>query len=81
VDSSRYEIRVRGRLGRGTLERFPGFEAEAKPAQTVLRGAVRDQAALHGLLDQLESLGLELLEVRRVPAGARPSANGDRAPG
>jgi hypothetical protein len=34
---------------------------------TLLRGDVPDQAALHGVLAQIEALGLELLEVRRVP--------------
>jgi hypothetical protein len=33
----------------------------------VLSGPVEDQAALHGLLRRIESLGLELLEVRRFP--------------
>jgi hypothetical protein len=33
---------------------------------TLLRGAVADQAALHGVLAQIEALGLELLEVRRL---------------
>ena len=32
----------------------------------MLRG-VADQAALHGVLAQIEALGLELLEVRRLP--------------
>jgi len=31
-----------------------------------LKGCVRDQAGLHGVLAQIEALGLELLEVRRV---------------
>ena len=31
-----------------------------------LCGPLRDQSALHGLLAQIEALGLELLEVRRV---------------
>ena len=44
---------------------------EVEPVETVLRGPVQDQAALHGLLEQIESLGLELVEVRRVE-GARP---------
>lgn len=39
---------------------------EVEPVETVLRGPVRDQAALHGILEQIESLGLELVEVRRV---------------
>jgi hypothetical protein len=32
----------------------------------VLTGPLADQAALYGLLAQLEALGLELLEVRRT---------------
>jgi hypothetical protein len=34
---------------------------------TVLSGTIADQAALYGVLAQLEALGLELIEVRRVP--------------
>ena len=37
------------------------------PAETVLTGVVPDQAALLGLLGWLQSLGLEVVEVRRVP--------------
>jgi len=35
----------------------------------VLHGVLPDQAALHGVLAQIEALGLELLEVRRLPPG------------
>ncbi|HEX6763052.1 MAG TPA: hypothetical protein VF094_09645 [Gaiellaceae bacterium] len=38
--------------------------AEVRPVETVLRGEVVDQAALHGMLDHVQSLGLELIEVR-----------------
>jgi hypothetical protein len=62
----RYEIRVRGRMGENTAARFEGFKMEVEPVETVLRGPVKDQSALHGILEQIESLGLELLEVRRV---------------
>jgi len=66
VGSSRYEIRVRGRLGEKVAARFEGFDMEVEPVETVLRGPVLDQAALHGILGQIEALGLELVEVRRV---------------
>ena len=41
--------------------------------QTVLTGVVPDQAALLGLLGWLQSLGLEVVEVRRVPGGGGDS--------
>jgi hypothetical protein len=50
-------------------ETFEDFSAALKPAETVMRGPVRDQAELHGLLDRIQSLGLELIEVRRLPPG------------
>jgi len=34
----------------------------------VLAGALPDQAALHGVLSEIEALGLELLEIRRLPS-------------
>jgi hypothetical protein len=61
-----YEIRIRGRVGKHIVETL-GLDAEVEPVETVLHGPVADQAALHGLLDRLQALGLELVEVRRLP--------------
>jgi hypothetical protein len=61
----RYEIRIRGRLGRTMLAAFPALRAQAVGEDTVLTGTLADQAALFGVLAQIEALGLELLEVRR----------------
>jgi len=66
VKPSRYEFRVRGRLGERLLSSFEGFDAEVQPVETILRGSIADQAALHGVLEQIEALGLELVEVRQV---------------
>jgi hypothetical protein len=66
----RYEIRVRGHLGATTRRAFPDLHAEIQGGDTLLRGAVPDQAALHGVLSQIEALGLDLLELRRLPRGA-----------
>jgi hypothetical protein len=60
-----YEIRVRGVLGTTLRGAFPGLRARADRGDTVLRGWLPDQAALHGVLAQIESLNLELIEVRR----------------
>jgi hypothetical protein len=66
VASSGYQIRVKGRLSDTMTGAFEDFTASVKPAETTLRGEIRDQAELHGLLDRLQSLGLELIEVKRL---------------
>ena len=62
-----YEIRIRGHLGQTVLRELAELQAETDGEDTVLEGPLRDQAALHGVLAQIEARGLELLEVRRVP--------------
>jgi hypothetical protein len=65
--SYRYRICVRGRLGETILSAFPALQAQASGGDIVLTGPLPDRAALYGVLAQLEALGLELLEVRRLP--------------
>jgi hypothetical protein len=62
-----YEIRIKGRLSDSLLAAFEGLTASVEPAETVLHGPLQNQAALHRLLDRIQSLGLELVEVRRLP--------------
>ena len=62
---ARYEIRIRGILGRTVAGAFPGLLARENRGETVLTGRLPDQAALHGVLAQIEALGLELIEIRR----------------
>ena len=66
ANPARYEIRVRGHFSETLLGAFPGLHGEARGADTVLAGDLPDQAALYGVLAQIEMLGLELLEVRRA---------------
>jgi hypothetical protein len=61
----RYEFFIRGRLSETLLTAFPTLHAEARSGATVLAGELPDQAALYGVLAEIEALGLELLEVRR----------------
>jgi len=75
-----YQIRVRGHLGPAMRRAFPALHAETRGQDTLLQG-VADQAALHGVLARIEALGLELLEVRRLPAmSARPAGKLNAAP-
>jgi hypothetical protein len=60
------EFRIRGRLGRSLLGAFPSLRPEVDGSETVLTGPLPDQAAVHGVLAQIEALGLELLAFRRV---------------
>ena len=66
-----YEFRIRGHLGATALRAFPALRAETQGRDTLLRGAVADQAALHGVLTQVEALGLELLELRQITTHER----------
>jgi hypothetical protein len=61
-----YEIKVRGRLSAAVLGEFDGLTATPSASDTLLGGAIRDQAALYGVLERVEALGLELLDVRRA---------------
>lgn len=65
LQSPGYEIRVRGILGDRLLTAFPNLLAVTDHGDTLLLGHLPDQSALHGVLGQIESLGLELVEVRR----------------
>ena len=61
-----FEVHVRGELPEAALDELDYLTATVVPAETVLTGVVPDQAALLGLLGWLQSLGLEVTEVRRV---------------
>jgi hypothetical protein len=75
-----YEIRIRGRLSDSLLAAFEGLTATVEPVETVLHGPVQDQSSLHGLLDRIQSLGLELVEIRRLPASADEGPAGPELP-
>jgi len=65
-----YEIRITGRLSDSVLAGFEGLRTTVQPVERVLYGPVQDQAALYRLLDRIQSLGLELVEIRQLPASA-----------
>ena len=61
-----YEIRVAGVLDGRWAAWFDGLQVSGQGDQTVIRGLVADQAALHGLLTRVRDLGLCLISVRRL---------------
>ena len=58
-----YRIVVRGELTQRYVLAFEGMTLAAGDGQTVITGPVVDQAHLHGLLDRVGDLGLELVSV------------------
>ncbi len=64
----RYLITVAGALGGTGREVFADFAIETNGAKTVLSGDL-DDAALYGTLNRVQLLGLELLELVRMPDG------------
>ena len=65
--SGRYEIRVKGHLESRWAARFDGMTlTNEDDGTTAIRGAVIDQAALHGVLQKLHDIGVPLLAVTQL---------------
>jgi hypothetical protein len=65
-----YRIVVQGALSEMSRRRFAGMTIESDPAdadrpRTILRGQVRDQAELRGVLDALYGLHLTVIKVEQ----------------
>jgi len=69
---SRYLIRVNGHLSDELSASLRGLDSLHQPAQTLLVGDLADQAALTGILDRLDLLGVQIHEVLLVPDGVEP---------
>lgn len=69
---SLYSIRIRGHIGATIRAAFPEMVLELRGPDCLLTGAVSDRAALFGVLAEIDSLSLELVEIRRL-AGALDS--------
>ena len=62
-----YRIVVRSELSERYAAAFEEMEMETKGGQTVLTGGVVDQVQLHGIIDRIGDLGLELVSVQSLP--------------
>ncbi len=61
-----YRIVVRGELDDRFAYLFNDMRLERHEGTTVLEGPVRDRAQLHGFIDRIQELGLELLNVEQI---------------
>jgi hypothetical protein len=73
IDASQamvYQIRIKGHLGSGWTDWFEGLTITLEDnGDTLLTGAVVDQAALHGLLKKVRDVGMPLLSVICIEPG------------
>lgn len=77
--AANYEIRVKGRVSDSLLSAFEGLAVTTEPVETIVYGPLAGQEAVHQLLIRLESIGLEVVEFRRLPGetgdpGAAPAS-------
>jgi hypothetical protein len=68
-----YEIRVKGRLDQYWATWFEGLTLAYEADTTVLRGALADEAALHGVLSKVGNLNLQLLSVNTLETSSAAS--------
>ncbi len=62
-----YEIRLEGLIDGRWAEWFGGMTITyLNNLETILTGEIQDQSALHGVLERIRDLGLNLISVRRV---------------
>jgi hypothetical protein len=66
MQPTRYRIVVAGELSRRFAPAFDGMTVQCAGGETAITGVVVDQSQLHGLLDRVGDLGLELVSVNAV---------------
>ena len=57
------EIKVEGHLDKKWMDWFVGMVISYEDANTILSGNIKDEAHLHGILNQIRDLNLKLISV------------------
>jgi hypothetical protein len=70
VPGRRYEFRISGSLSEPARSAFRGMEVADVPAETVI-SAVVDADGVQEVLALIQSLGLEVVSVRRAAGGRK----------
>jgi hypothetical protein len=63
----RYEFRIIGRLSERARCAFGGMDVDEVPAETVISGEVAEDGGVQEMLALIQSMGLEVVSVRRTP--------------
>ena len=66
MSTHHYEIRVVGSIGPAAQEAFSDMGMDVEPVSTVLSSTL-NQRGLHAILNKIQTLGLELVDVRQLP--------------
>jgi hypothetical protein len=64
-----YRIVVRTEIGERFAAAFEGMDVRIGEGRTVITGEVVDQSHLHGILDRINALGLELVSLQPLSEG------------
>ena len=68
-----YEIRIKGHLDMSWSDWLDGLNITHEVnGETLIAGPIADQSALHGLLNKLRDLGVQLISVN--PVGKPPNS-------
>jgi hypothetical protein len=78
VRPTSYCIVVRGELSQRFSSAFDGMTLAATAGRTTITGPVVDQAHLHGLIDRVGELGLELISVNATLEPSPPTFAGEQ---
>ncbi len=70
AQAGQYEIRVKGALDARWQIWFEGMTITTSDDETLIRGTIADQAALYSILLRIRDLGLPLMALNQIEAGA-----------